>query len=170
MEIKKRKSPIFFQDKMVLFLLLALFIAESVVVFFLYAYVKSTVWLLLWLHLPIVVVLDPYRYVVWHRFEEEGIERHTLFRKKIILPYTNFPYLLLGKYLHGAFWRYYLIFTDRKMSEYELSHINHVAPTDRIIKVQYSRKTYCVLKDVLPPKLLASLPANIARMGGGSPC
>ena len=163
MEVKKKRSPAIFQDKMVLALLIFSFVGQSIeawcILFLpsdvpLFAYIFFGA---IWAVLPIVVLLDPWRYVVWNRFSEEGVESHTLFRRKKIAPYEKYPYLLHGKYLHGVYWRHYIILTDRRLKDRELQHINHVAPSEHMIKVQYSKKVYDVLVEVLPPKQRASL-------------
>lgn len=159
---------------MVLFLLIFLLLGEDSCAFlFLYVTIPPTAesvitiwdWFLRFLavfgilHLPVIICLDPYRYIVWFRFAQEGIEYHTLFRRKKILPYANYPYLLHGRYLHGVYWRHYIIFSDRRLKELELTRINHVAPSTRMIKVKYSKKAYCALEAVLPSKLRATLTA-----------
>lgn len=174
MPVNKRRGPIIFQDKMVLFLLVFLLLGEdSGAIWMLYLTIPSTaesaitIWdwatrilsIFIILHLPVIICLDPYRYIVWFRFTQEGIEYHTLFRRKKILPYANYPYLLHGRYLHGVYWRHYIIFSDRRLKEVELNQINHVAPSTRMIKVQYSKKTYCALEAVLPSKMRACLTA-----------
>lgn len=150
---------------MVLSMLIFLFIFQSAGVWFILYFWpdKSLIYYLLWgscwATLPIVVIADPSRYVVWYRFSQDGIEYHTLFRRKKMLPYSNYPYVLHGKYLHGVYWRHYIIFTDRRIKNAELSQINHVAPSDQLIKVQYSKKVLVSLVAVLPEKPRASLTA-----------
>lgn len=169
---KKRAGSVVLQDKMVVYLLIILLLGEDTIsVWMLYLSTLSTtasaitlwglriIFIIVILHLPVIILLNPSRYVVWYRFAQNGIEYHTLFRRKKVLPYSNYPYLLHGKYLHGVCWRSYFVFTDRRLSPSELMQINHVMPSARLIKVQYSPKSYWALETVLPPKLRGSLTA-----------
>ena len=55
-----------------------------------------------------------------------------------------------GKYLHLAYWRDYIIFSNRRLSEKELLQINNVAPSSELIKIKNSEKTYNKLIAILP--------------------
>ena len=165
MQVKKKRSPVILQDKMALALLMFLFAGQTVGIWCSLLLPSNTpldayiFFGMIWAVLPIVVLLDPWRYVMWNRFSEEGVESHTLFRRKRVEGYEKYPYLLHGKYLHGVYWRHYIILTDRRLKDMELRQINHVAPSEHMIKVQYSKKVYDVLAEVLPPKQRASLTA-----------
>jgi len=110
-------------------------------------------------HLPVIILFDPERYITWFRFAEEGIEYHIPFRKTQLLPYQRFPYIRRGGYLHGVFWRDFIVFSNRLLTEEELQHINHVAPSKKLIKIRYSEKTKQKLLKILPPKQRATVAA-----------
>ena len=113
--------------------------------------------------MPVLFIVNPDRYITWYRFSPEGISYHTIFRRKKLLPYSAFPYVMHGKYFHGAYWRDYIIFSNRRLKNSELEQINHVAPSTTLIKVRYSEKTCRKLLSVLPEKYRASV-AAIQRM------
>ncbi len=102
--------------------------------------------------IPVLFVVNPDRYIAWYLFTSEGITYYTLFRKKQFIPYSSFPYIMLGKYLHGVHWQKYIVFSNRRLTDSELSHINHVTPSRKLIKIRYSEKTKTKLLAILPPK------------------
>lgn len=102
--------------------------------------------------LPVLFVVNPDRYIAWYMFTSEGITYYTLFRKKQFIPYSAFPYIMLGKYLHGVHWQKYIVFSNRRLTDSELNHINHVTPSRKMIKIRYSEKTKTKLLTLLPPK------------------
>ena len=105
------------------------------------------------LFLPFLLIVNPDRYIVWYRLTSECIEYHTAFRRKRELPYSCFPYVMHGKYLHGVYWRDYIVFSDRRLKDAELNRINHVSPSaEHFIKIRYSEKTAEKLMSVLPAK------------------
>ena len=104
------------------------------------------------LALPVLFVITPERYFVWYHFTEEGIWYHVLFRRKKMLPYATFPYVMHGKYMHGVYWRDYIVFSNRRLSNSELNRINHVSPSATLIKMRCSAKTCQKLMYILPRK------------------
>lgn len=53
----------------------------------------------------------------------------------------------------------YIVFSTKKLSYYELTHINNVPNTSEVIPIEYRRKTYEKLLKVLPPEGRAMLRA-----------
>ena len=117
--------------------------------------------------LPVLFIVDPERYIIWFRFKSEGIEYHVLFRKMQLLPYSNFPSIMLGKYLHGVYWRYFIVFSNRRLSDSELRQVNHIVASKELIKIRYSENTKRTLTSILPPKqkrsVLAMTPSQIEK-------
>ena len=163
--MKKHHSFVVFQDKMTIslcILLLLLLSGGSVWLLYLTTLPTSSSLSSIWaariiftltgLALPILLVINPDRYFVWYRFLPEELEYHTLFRRKRIIPYSTFPYIMHGKYYHGIYWRDYILFSDRRLNDTELNHINHVAPSVALVKVRYTKKTSDTLLDVLPSR------------------
>ena len=109
------------------------------------------------LALPILFVVNPERYFVWYRFTDEGIFFHTIFRRKKLLPYNTFPYVMHGKYRHGVYWRDYIVISNRRLTDAELNHINHVSPSSTLLKIRYSEKTCQKLLRILPQKQKTSV-------------
>lgn len=109
------------------------------------------------LTMPICIILEPTRYVVWVTFTTENIEFHTIARRKKIVPYSRIPYICYASYLHTVYTRYYIIFSSRRLSEKERAEINHVKPTEYLIKIRYSKKTAIQLVEILPTKQRAAI-------------
>ena len=109
------------------------------------------------LTLPILFVVNPDRYFVWYRFTDEGIIYHTIFRRKKLLPYNTFPYVMHGRYMHGVYWRDYIVFSSRWLSNAEQNQINHVSPSATMLKIRYSEKTCQKLLSILPRKMKVSV-------------
>lgn len=53
----------------------------------------------------------------------------------------------------------YIVFSTKKLSYYELTHINNVPNTSEVIPIEYRRKTYEKLLNVLPREGRAMLRA-----------
>ena len=161
-----KKGIVVFQDKMVLCMLAILWTSWTVCgVWVLYLTTLPTdsplaaVWFVRVLFgigilfIPFLLIVNPDRYIVWYRLTRECIEYHTAFRRKRELPYSCFPYVMHGKYLHGVYWRDYIVFSDRRLKDAELNQINHVSPSaEHFIKIRYSEKTAEKLMSVLPAK------------------
>jgi hypothetical protein len=107
--------------------------------------------------LPILFIIYPERYFVWYRFTLDGFYYNTVFRRKKLLSYNAFPYVMHGRYMHGVYWRDYIIFSNRRLTDAELNHINHVSPSALLLKIRYSEKVYQKLLNMLPRKQKVSL-------------
>ena len=59
--------------------------------------------------------------------------------------------------LHGNIFAAYkvnfFVFTNRRLTNEELTQINQVAPSSDLIKIRYTRKTYKKLLEALPPSI-----------------
>lgn len=56
--------------------------------------------------------------------------------------------------LFAAYKVHFFVFTNRLLTDDELSHIHEVAPSKDLIKIRYTRNTY--------RKLISALPSSIA--------
>lgn len=164
--MKTRKECVFFQDNSAFVVAIILFLSFSASSFWIWHITTlpdtvgslASIWgsrllaIALGLLFPILFLVNPDRYLAWFHFSGEGIFYHTLFRKKQFIPYSALPYIHRGKYLHGIHWREYIIFSNRRLSDSELSQINQVAPSKKLIKIRYSEKAKSKLLTILPPK------------------
>ena len=91
-------------------------------------------------------------------FYREGLLYKPLFRKGKMIDYAHYPRIQYAYYMHGnlfaAYRVHFFVFTNRRLSNDELAHINAVAPSEDLIKIRYTRRNY--------EKLLAALPRSIA--------
>ena len=167
-----KKSIVVFQDKMIIIqgtILFLLFSLGSGWLLYLTTLPTSSSLASIWvsrilfglcgLCLPVLFIVNPERYFVWYRFSQEDIARHTLFRRKRVILYSDIPYVMHGKFFHGVYWRDYIIFSNRRLKESDLNHINHIPPSDTLIKVRFSEEKYGILMSILPSKHKKNLAA-----------
>lgn len=86
-------------------------------------------------------------------------EKEITFRGDYFKPYTKsynqFPYVYIATYRHGSLIGLgvkvrYIVISQIKLTEYELTHINRVFDREKIFKIRYSKKKYDALLNVLP--------------------
>ena len=65
--------------------------------------------------------------------------------------YKDFPNVYRCFFWNG-YQRYYIVLTNQKLTDYQMSHINQVSNNHNLIKLRYTRKNYEVLLEVLPKK------------------
>lgn len=170
MPIKGKKSLIIFQDKMVFCLSIVFFVlvlSGSIWLVYLTTLPSKSPLASIWLcrvlftatvlGLLLIYVINPEKYFVWYRFTAQHIIRYTLFRHKKIILYSALPYIMHGGYMHGSYWRDYLVFANRRLSTTELSHVNHVSPSNTLIKVRCSEKSLSILLPILPAKCKSAI-------------
>lgn len=91
-------------------------------------------------------------------FRQKDLLYQPLFRKGSSISYSHYPRILYAYYMHGnlfaAYKVHFFIFTNRLLTDDELSHIHEVAPSKDLIKIRYTRNTY--------RKLISALPSSIA--------
>lgn len=85
----------------------------------------------------------------------EGIEYYTLFRKPVKKTYNNFPYIYIAEYRHGTLIGIgnkmkFVVFSSRRLTDHERTHINMVAPTEDLLKIRYRKKRYEKLYNAVP--------------------
>ena len=97
------------------------------------------------------------RWCLMITFERDGVLYKPLFRKGTRIQYSNYPRIQYAYYMHGNMFAAYkvnfFVFTNRRLSNEELTQINQVAPSSDLIKIRYTRKTYKKLLEALPPSI-----------------
>ena len=91
-------------------------------------------------------------------FTPEGLIHRAPFRKTTLVPYRSL-HIYPAYYIHVCVPVPYIVFSTKILSNYELSHINNVPNTSEVIPIEYRRKTYEKLLNVLPPDGRAMLRA-----------
>lgn len=170
MPVKKQKSIIVFQDIFAFltgFVLLFAFLIGSCWMLYLTTLPTSSSIVSVWISrvifsftglcLPILYAIKPERYFVWYRFTSEHIICYTLLRQKKILSYEALSYVMYGKYMHGNLWREYIVFSGRKLSTAELTHINRVCTSSNLIKIRASKRNREILYSILPEKIRSKI-------------
>ena len=91
-------------------------------------------------------------------FTPEGLIHRAPFRKATLVPYRSL-HIYPAYYIHVCVPVPYIVFSTKILSNYELSHINNVPNTSEVIPIEYRRKTYEKLLNVLPREGRAMLRA-----------
>lgn len=91
-------------------------------------------------------------------FTPEGLIHRAPFRKATLVPYRSL-HIYPAYYIHVCVPVPYIVFSTKIMSYYELTHINNVPNTSEVIPIEYRRKTYEKLLNVLPREGRAMLRA-----------
>lgn len=91
-------------------------------------------------------------------FAPEGLIHRAPFRKATLVPYRSL-HIYPAYYIHVCVPVPYIVFSTKILSNYELSHINNVPNTSEVIPIEYRRKTYEKLLNVLPREGRAMLRA-----------
>ncbi len=173
--VKDQKGLTIFQDKTVFFsgiILFVVFTASSSWIVYLTTLPTDSSLLSVWicrciftfsgLSLPVLFLINPERYFVYYCFSQSGIIKHVAFRRKKLIEYSKFPYLMYGGYYHGIVWRDYIILSNRRLNYNELNHVNNVSSDSTMIKIRLSEKVCRVLPSVLPPRYKGKIDALIS--------
>ena len=121
-------------------------------------YEPAGIWMTL---LPICTVViycfETDRWCLMLTFDRDGVLYKPLFRKGMRIQYSNYPRIQYAYYMHGNMFAAYkvnfFVFTNRRLTDEELTQINQVAPSSDLIKIRYTRKTYKKLLEALPPSI-----------------
>lgn len=85
-------------------------------------------------------------------FNADTIIFKTAFYKAKENTYDTYRYIYKASYLHILYRPKYIVFSQARLSDYELQNINELASTEKTIKIRYSKKTFKALQQVLPKK------------------
>lgn len=89
---------------------------------------------------------------------EKGVEFHHGFKKPVFHPWDYYGYCEKGYYLYyGAFPSYYIVLSTYKLKTCELTKINSIPVSEKVIRLKYNKKSFEALSKILPPRLSLSL-------------
>ena len=94
--------------------------------------------ILLLLHNTLVYVFLIPRWFTIIEFCENGLYCYKIFHKKTFIPYSNFREITVATYKHICTFPKYIVFSKRKLSKYEKTHINLIS--DDVIMLRYGKK------------------------------
>ena len=98
------------------------------------------------------------RWSAYIRCRDDGIEWHTAFKKSTIVPYNCYHYFYVAYYIHATVSKkigscvYFIVMSQRPLSQWELTHINKIAPSVSVIKMRMNAHTLTSLEKALPKK------------------
>ena len=79
------------------------------------------------------------------------------FGKKKIGSVNAFKYAYKAYYLHLGIKRYFIVISQHPLNKHQLSHINHIKTSAKLIKFKYSKRNLRFLQKEVSPKLLSKL-------------
>lgn len=89
----------------------------------------------------------------------DGISYKPTFKKKIKRKYSDFGYFYCASYTYYT-QKKYIVFSQRRLSDYELTHINNVPVSEKLIKIKVRKGLKEALYPLLPPKYLFRIPKD----------
>lgn len=89
----------------------------------------------------------------------EGISYKPTFKKKIVKKYSDFGYFYCASYTYYT-QKKYIVFSQRRLNDYELTHINNVQVSDKLIKIKVRKGLKEEISPLLPPKYLSRIPKD----------
>lgn len=101
--------------------------------------------------------LPKWRIIV--EIDNESICYKPTFKKKIVRKFSDFGYFYCASYTYYTK-KKYIVFSQRRLNDYELTHINNVPVSDKLIKIKVRRGLKEVLSTILPPKYLFRIPKD----------
>ena len=102
-------------------------------------------------------LLPKWRIVV--ELNNESISYKPTFKKKVVKKYSDFGYFYCASYTYYT-QKKYIVFSQRRLSDYELTHINNVPVSDKLIKIKVQKGLKEALSPMLPPKYLFRIPKD----------
>ena len=91
--------------------------------------------------------------------DNENISYKPTFKKKVVKKYSDFGYFYCASYTYYT-QKKYIVFSQRRLSDYELTHINNVPVSDKLIKIKVRKGLKEALSPMLPPKYLFRIPKD----------
>lgn len=93
---------------------------------------------------------------------KDGIEFHTAFKKPILKTYKQYRNVVYASYWHGSpigigSIKWFIVISERKLSKYELEHINQIPVSSNVLKIEYSKKRREKLMEILPQNMACQL-------------
>ena len=102
-------------------------------------------------------LLTKWRIIV--ELNSEGISYKPTFKKKIVKKYSDFGYFYCASYTYYT-QKKYIVFSQRRLNDYELTHINNVQVSDKLIKIKVRKGLKEEISPLLPPKYLSRIPKD----------
>lgn len=108
-------------------------------------------------NITIICVSPKWRIII--ELSDDGISYKPTFKKKIVKKYSDFGYFYCASYTYYTE-RKYIVLSQRRLNDYELTHINNVAVSDKLIKIKVRKGLKEELSPFLPPKFLFRIPKD----------
>ncbi len=107
-------------------------------------------------------ILESKKYFATIHFTKDGIELHTALKKPTFATYKQYRNVTYASYWHGSpvgigSTKWFIVISERKLSKYELEHINQIPVSSNVLKIEYSKKRREQLMEILPQNMACQL-------------
>lgn len=107
-------------------------------------------------------ILESKKFFATIHFTAIGIEFHTIFKKQSLTSYKQYRHIAYASYWHGTpigvgSIKWFIVISERKLSKYELEHINQIPISKSVLKIEYSKKRHQKLCEILPENMAQQL-------------
>lgn len=120
--------------------------------------VVSVMYLFMGLMMTLISFFCLPKWLVIIKFDKSGITYKCGYKKAKKYDYSRYGYVYKASYLHFFHRVNYIVFSQIKLSEYQLTHINSVSTDDKLIKFKLG-KNIEILRGILPKKYIAKIDA-----------
>ena len=149
---KNRKNATFFVNPMLFYSGILYCFFMGLISFFVSIIENQYIFAFLYILLLIGFLMSAPRFCARITFNANNVVFKTAFSKAKGNTYESYRYIYKASYLHMLYRPQYIVFSQTRLSDYELQNINQIAPTEKTIKIRYSKKTFEALQQVLPDR------------------
>ena len=114
-----------------------------------------TIWIALAALMVLAGVLCLPRWGAYVKIKDGNVIYKQPFGKKKIGSVNAFKYAYKAYYLHLGIKRYFIVISQHPLNKHQLSHINHIKTSAKLIKFKYSKRNLRFLQKEVSPKLLS---------------
>ena len=118
---------------------------------------SSKIFFLLFLLVNFVSICALPKWLVVVSINDRGIIFKPIFKKSVLKGFSDYGYIYLASYCHFGFKIKYIVFSQIKLTDYQLTHINQISISDKIIKFRIRNGIKNKLEVVLPKQYIKQL-------------
>ena len=114
-----------------------------------------------WIVLAALMILAGFlclpRWAAYVKIHDGNVIYKQPFEKKKVGSINAFKYAYKAYYRHFGLKRYFIVISHHPLNKHQLSHINHIKTSAKLIKFKYNRRNLRFARQVLPQKMLSKL-------------
>ena len=116
----------------------------------------SVMYLFMGLTMTLVSFFCLPKWLVIIKFDKQGITYRCAYKKPLNYDYYQFGYVYKAYYKHFFRKIDYVVLSQIKLDDYQLSHINGISSNNKLLKIRIGKNKE-LLNNILPPKYVAQL-------------